>query len=140
MYWLAPETYSVYAQVHKFLWLERFFYLCIINISNKENQAITFSYLFSLFTGKWKLFQMNGHCISHATEYITYVKVSQTQKEFMRTYIFQNSNKNIVKDFCPESCFSFLGASWRLPYLWCYLLSPQEAPRKLQKISRQKFL
>ena len=43
-------------------------------------------------------------------------------------------------DFCPEIFCTFLGASWklfgascRLPYLWYYLLSPQEA----QKASRK---
>ena len=43
-------------------------------------------------------------------------------------------------DFCPEIFGSFMGASWkhfgascRLPYLWYYLLNPQEA----QKASRK---
>ena len=43
-------------------------------------------------------------------------------------------------DFCPEIFCSFLGASWkllgascRLPYVWYYLLCPQEA----QKASRK---
>ena len=46
--------------------------------------------------------------------------------------------------FCPEIFCTFLGASWklfwdscRLPYLRYHLLSPQEAPRKLQKNSGQ---
>ena len=45
--------------------------------------------------------------------------------------------QNYFQDFCPEIFCTFLGASWkllgascRLPYLWYYLLSPQEAPRK----------
>ena len=55
-------------------------------------------------------------------------------------------------NFCPEIFCTFLVASWklfgascRLPCLWYYILSPQEAqrasmkpPRKLQKTSGQK--
>ena len=36
-------------------------------------------------------------------------------------------------DFCPEIFWTFLGASWRLPCLWYWILSPQEA----QKASRK---
>ena len=65
----------------------------------------------------------------------------------------QNSNK-IISGFLPWNFGSFLGASWkffwascRLPYLFMISLiksqgSPksfQEAPKKLQKISGQKF-
>ena len=42
-------------------------------------------------------------------------------------------------DFCPEIFCTFLGASWklvgascRLPYLWYYIISPQEATEKIQ--------
>ena len=54
----------------------------------------------------------------------------------MKTLIFQNSNENIVR----ISALKVFIASLGLPYLSQYLLSPQEAPRKLQKISGQKSL
>ena len=51
------------------------------------------------------------------------------------------------KDFCPESFYSFLGASCRLPNKLYYLISSKEAPksfkeapRKLQKHSVLKSL
>ena len=72
----------------------------------------------------------------------TKLKVSWTLNEFMRTPIFQNSNENIVR-MSALKFYSFLGAfvklfgaSCRLPYLWYYLLSLQEAT----KISGQKSL
>ena len=74
----------------------------------------------------------------------TRLKVSWTRalNKFMRTPIFQNSNENIVR-MSALKFYSFLGAfvklfgaSCRLPYLWYYLLSLQEAT----KISGQKSL
>ena len=52
----------------------------------------------------------------------------------------KKKKQKYCKDFYPESYYSFLGASWKLPYQWYYLLSPQEAPRKLQKNSRTEIL
>ena len=51
-------------------------------------------------------------------------------------------------NFCPEIFCTFLGASWklfwascRLPCLWCYILSPQEAQKASRKLpgSYKKF-
>ena len=36
-------------------------------------------------------------------------------------------------DFLPEILCTFLGASFRLPYSWYYLLSPQEAEKASRK-------
>ena len=67
--------------------------------------------------------------------------------------VWTKSPTKLFLNFCPEIFWTFVGASWklfeascRLPYSWYYLLSPQEAekasreaPRKVQKISGQKY-